>query len=226
MKELFLKHSVLNGSLTGNRFVNAAEAPQGPEQQAELPKEKAKKLPQSPEQAVRETKVEGRKAIRKAKVIDMPAMEIKPRTEKERAHDEAITAKVKKTESFKAMNEAVAEVTRLADVLEDLKNLPPQLERQARTLLKSVDAASMPEDQFSALEDKIHDIVSAYMDNEDARATSRALLALNPNREALARAVRGKGLLGQEGAIADLLTPTQEGGADASSAVASRRTRK
>lgn len=117
MKELFLQFSTFNGSLNGNRTVFVGgEAPKGPEQQVEQPKEGDKKPPESAESAVRETKVEGAKAVKNAKreVLRMEPINIEGRVQKPkqvmRMDEVLIEGKVQKPKPLIRFTEAEAGV--------------------------------------------------------------------------------------------------------------------
>jgi hypothetical protein len=232
MRELFIQNSILDGSLTGNRFVNAAEAPHGPEQHAEKPKEKATSLPQTPERAVRETRVEGRKAIRKAKVIEMPEVRVTPRTPQEIAKDQQKakeTNKLFNSKEFSKITETTPNDSSMRELETELyTELPNKLAKRLVSQLENMNALHLPPEQFQKIADQVYKIVDDYVVEQDEKRASRAISQLYQNPEAQAL-VANKGVLPllnqKEGVVADVFGPSTDT-QEASAAIASRKVRK
>ncbi|MCK5613007.1 hypothetical protein KAR91_64635, partial [Candidatus Pacearchaeota archaeon] len=158
-----------------NRLAHMAggETPSEPTEAIENNEEKDGNVPEDADSAVSQIQAKGDKMGRH---FDMPPVTITPRAAEQIAHQEAIADKVGlKVEPGSVAHEVLNADETIAQIYDDIGDLPKELSDIVRREMASVDTDKLDSDALQAFADQVTAIVDAYVESEgDRRDVSKA----------------------------------------------------
>jgi len=215
MKELFRKLCNLFNFGKENRMVNFAVPTGGgdtlpPVEKTKVGKATPAKVPLDADQPVEAAAAAIAAATVKGKAElthyeNEMATRVTPRSPKEIAEQEALTKKISKHLDAKpgsTLHEVFAE-NEIAEIYENIKELPKDLNRMIRDQMKNAKIDQMSPEDLQRFAEKVDSIVDNYMDNADVdedqtyanREARKAIRKLAPSPKEMTKKVAGRGIL-------------------------------